>query len=645
MNPMLNHKMNHLLIFSVLIGLGSCFGFAGTVHADDSTWHLGENLEKGDYISYRLCHWDYNDCQEFQIEIWIDGAMTLGVEHRWTAQVTVTDDDEQIHGSIEFGKESAEPFGRNDGIKTYRDVFKSSVAWFASSTSENSPANLVSGEFVEPDKWTTIGIVPQTFSILDSQKVLVPAGIFDATVLQSDITPQNKIWIADDIPFPVKAKVYLDRVCDSGCPLEYSFELLNYSKNMTYGSFIEETNNPHTEYLSPLEQFKNDIPFHEIKCNNDMQLTQKYDGSPACVSPETYLDLIKRGWVSNIIVAIQSRDMFVDPEDATSSYMGKITPTINDFKNVLSEPYEIDEIFSKFGEPHDDIGSGIHIYVYELNDLTEVWIGYVDEILYVKHMDTGGNKLEDLFVKKTKSETTSEDNFDLPELKLFLGKYPNAEIIVDQIEYGIHKKHYMYVNPTTEDSVNLVVTKHIAAKNMNSILSCHLDQYYNKTYGMIGSEKIIKYLQDHDCLSESNIGNLEPIIIRESFLELGFGENTITVFITDMSNHSTESMKFFAASQEWDVISISNLIGAHNRLPDTSIDDRRGPGTMVSETIKAGTYIKQNDEKEFWYTIDGNEDQIITIELQDHEFDRITFVSENSKKWIEKINEMVDSRN
>jgi len=202
----------------------------------------------------------------------------------------------------------------------------------------------------------------------------------------------------------------------------------------------------------------------------------------------------------------------------------------------------------------------------------------------------------------------------------------------------------MYTDSYTRDSVNLVLTKHVETENMNSILSCHLNQYSNKTYGMMGSEKIIEYLQDHDCLSESNIGNLEPITIRESFLELGFGDEEITVFITDVTNHSTASMDLFAASQEWDVIPISNLVGAHDRLPETNSDDRRGPGTLVSDTVKAGTYIKQNDEKEFWYTIHRSEDQIITIELQDHEYDRITFVSDKNHEWIDQINEIVDSR-
>jgi len=148
---------------------------------------------------------------------------------------------------------------------------------------------------------------------------------------------------------------------------------------------------------SPLNQFKHNIPFNEIKCNENLQLTQKYDGTPACVKSETIFDLIKRGWVSDIIRAAQSRDFALDPEAATSSYMDKVVPTLDDFKNTLSGPYDIETIFFKFGSPHDDIGSGIHIYVYDLNDSNQIWIGFTDHILYVRHVDSDGNLLEQLF--------------------------------------------------------------------------------------------------------------------------------------------------------------------------------------------------------------------------------------------------------
>ena len=153
--------------------------------------------------------------------------------------------------------------------------------------------------------------------------------------------------------------------------------------------------------LSPLKQFKSGVAYHEIVCNSGLQLTQRYDGSPACVRPDTYFELIKRDWVSNIIKAIQSRDL--SGQDPTSSYKEKIIPTLDDFKDTIVESNNIETIFSKFGEPHDDIGSGIHIYVYELNDFTKIWIGYVEDIWYVRHVDTDGNLLEELFAKNSTS--------------------------------------------------------------------------------------------------------------------------------------------------------------------------------------------------------------------------------------------------
>ena len=229
-------------------------------------------------------------------------------------------------------------------------------------------------------------------------------------------------------------------------------------------------------------------------------------------------------------------------------------------------------------------------------------------------------------------------------MKLFLEKYPQAEIIVNQTEYEIHKKHYRYTDSHTGDSVNLVLMKNITTGDTNNILNCPSNQHHTKYYEVRGSQDIVEYLQRYDCLSDSNIGKFEPIQIRESFLELDFGKDTITVFITDRTNLSSASMDLSTTSQVWTTIPIDNLIGAHNKLPDTSSDDRRGPGTMISETVKAGTYITQNNDREFWHTIRGSEDQIITIELQNHEFDRIVFVSDKNEKWIEQINWMVNSR-
>jgi len=49
---------------------------------------------------------------------------------------------------------------------------------------------------------------------------------------------------------------------------------------------------------SPLKQFKSEISVDNIQCNSHRILIQKYDGSPACVKPETKKNLIERGWTT-----------------------------------------------------------------------------------------------------------------------------------------------------------------------------------------------------------------------------------------------------------------------------------------------------------------------------------------------------------
>lgn len=66
-------------------------------------------------------------------------------------------------------------------------------------------------------------------------------------------------------------------------------------------------------------------------------------------------------------------------QEATNSYAY--------FEKNLKSGMDYTAIVSKFGQPIKDIGSGIHIYVYVLDDATEIWIGYVDKILYARHMD------------------------------------------------------------------------------------------------------------------------------------------------------------------------------------------------------------------------------------------------------------------
>jgi len=71
--------------------------------------------------------------------------------------------------------------------------------------------------------------------------------------------------------------------------------------------------------------------------------------------------------------------------------------TADYFREKLNAEMTYKDILKHFGKPHEDRGSGIHIYVYKLSDNTEIVIGFTDKILYARHVDVAAmSVLEEL---------------------------------------------------------------------------------------------------------------------------------------------------------------------------------------------------------------------------------------------------------
>lgn len=70
--------------------------------------------------------------------------------------------------------------------------------------------------------------------------------------------------------------------------------------------------------------------------------------------------------------------------------------TISFFEKNLSSEMTLREVKATFGKPDEDVGSGIHIFVYNLADGTNVLIGITDVLLYARHVDESGNVLQEL---------------------------------------------------------------------------------------------------------------------------------------------------------------------------------------------------------------------------------------------------------
>lgn len=181
--------------------------------------------------------------------------------------------------------------------------------------------------------------------------------------------------------------------------------------------------------ISPRQQIEDGVLPSKVKCYDGLVLLQNTSRNTAgCVTETTAQKLVERGWgtrpvndfkspkqaanpastycfenggkiqVKEVNGMVQSICVFPDGSECEQMeyYEGKCTPnnpkpTSFDFQKFIKESSDIETIFSNFGEPSADIGSGIHIYVYDLKDDSQVWIGYADKILYVYHADSEGN--------------------------------------------------------------------------------------------------------------------------------------------------------------------------------------------------------------------------------------------------------------
>jgi hypothetical protein len=246
-------------------------------------WNLGNGLKQGDYFRYSMCHVDYNDCTIFETEFWINGIKQVGSETRWVAQTTVHDGNKIIKGEMELGKISPEPLGGSPELKVYRDAFKSSIAWISGFSKGYGDMKWGIGSRIEihSDKTET---------------VYTRAGVFDSRVIYwNDNNQTSKIWVVDEIPFPVKADTWIP-FSEGDSTNEFRFDLLEYNQNITENPFSKYDDMNPASNLTPAIQIKNGIKPENILCKEDFKLIFKIDNSPACVKPESISKLIERGW-------------------------------------------------------------------------------------------------------------------------------------------------------------------------------------------------------------------------------------------------------------------------------------------------------------------------------------------------------------
>jgi len=241
----LNKILLFLPILTVLL-LGSLYiptAFAqieaGGV-AKEGSWYAGEGLKKGDFFSYSICHVDYKECTEFEMDLWIKGDKQVGSETKWLAEVVVYDGKKVIKGEMELGKIAPEPTGGSDYLGLYRGAFKSSVVWLSAfATADGSAGGKGPKEF-SAASWGKIGNIGGQQVVTQAiETVTVRAGTWETVqVGWKTGGATSKVWLVDDFPFPIKAHTYT-HVSEGIPPPEYIFSLLDYRENVLQTPFAD----------------------------------------------------------------------------------------------------------------------------------------------------------------------------------------------------------------------------------------------------------------------------------------------------------------------------------------------------------------------------------------------------------------------
>jgi hypothetical protein len=218
------------------------FQAGGVTLPGDPSWFAGEGIKKGDLFRYSMCHVDYKECAEFEMDVWIKGDTTSGTEEKWLTEVVVYDGNKVVKGEMDLGKLAPEPSGGSDSLGVYRGAFKSSIAWLSAFANGYDEGGDKGPKKFSAKSWGKIGNIGGEQIIPTSiEKVTVPAGTYE-TVLISWKTggATSKVWVVDNFPFPIKAKTYT-HVSEGIPPTEYEFTLLEYKENIQQNPFTNIT--------------------------------------------------------------------------------------------------------------------------------------------------------------------------------------------------------------------------------------------------------------------------------------------------------------------------------------------------------------------------------------------------------------------
>jgi hypothetical protein len=209
-----------LLVFSAVSMTTAERAFAQNL--EDDRWYIGEAARADTYYIYEIQDGSTNDGAPFKMSLYFKEQDSNG---DWTVPVYVVESSGKVlTGTFKLGDNLSIQSGGSDisrEMQTYAGGYLNTLTWLEAFTNKAQPESL---NAVTWGKLACIGC--GTLDPKGSEQVTAAGTTFDTTVLvNARGQKDSKLWIAKELPYPVKALTYAD-VNFGNAPIQYKFDLV-----------------------------------------------------------------------------------------------------------------------------------------------------------------------------------------------------------------------------------------------------------------------------------------------------------------------------------------------------------------------------------------------------------------------------------
>ena len=224
---MMNTRLLAFALVASLLVLGiSTITLSKKAFAADDNWYPGEGVKNDTYLTYRIQELDTANGDPYVMTMWFKEQQ----DGNWVVPTYVEFEGRVIKGNMKLSDSmeylagsSQVPPEMNDFIGGYQ----SSLHWLDAFTTKTKPLSLKAGSW---GKIAAIGgseIKPAGTEKVAFQgaRDVCQADSCDATLVAWHKGVDNKIWIINEFPFPVKADTFAEQAT-GGSVIQFKFELL-----------------------------------------------------------------------------------------------------------------------------------------------------------------------------------------------------------------------------------------------------------------------------------------------------------------------------------------------------------------------------------------------------------------------------------